>query len=194
MQTREKILDAAYQCFMQFGFSASSIVMIGKYADLSRFTVHKYFKNKEELFQAVVINHGQTTMEEIAKILGEQRDEHVWDTISNITDAWFSPIFEQIKDQLVFEDLRMASEKYLTCIHSTHHEFLKKTFITLLTEANKKGEIDLSRLGATEVQIADFIVTSIDCIKHGVDIKQIPVYIEQLIRVYSVATEKYPSH
>jgi TetR/AcrR family transcriptional regulator, transcriptional repressor of aconitase len=50
---RRAILDAALRCFLQFGFSKTSIDDIAKRAHLSRPLIYRKFKNKEEIFGAV---------------------------------------------------------------------------------------------------------------------------------------------
>ena len=53
MERREKILDAARWCFLNFGFSKTSFEDIAKRANLSRTLLYRIFKNKEDIFVAV---------------------------------------------------------------------------------------------------------------------------------------------
>lgn len=186
-QSKEKILAAAYHCFIHFGFAATSIVMIGKYAELSRFTVHKYFKNKEAILQAVALRHGEDSMVQCEKIVAQ--DLPVWDKICKATEVWFAPMFRHTSDPLLFNDLRLASEKYLAEIISDHQKTIKLMYQQILENAVHCGEIDLSQLQMDAGQIADFIVTSVNGFKFSIDISKIPEYIEQLINVYRVATK-----
>ena len=47
---REAIIDAALDCFLQYGFAKTSLEDIAKRAGLSRPLLYLLFKNKEELF------------------------------------------------------------------------------------------------------------------------------------------------
>lgn len=53
MDRREKILEAARWCFLNFGFAKTSLEDIAKRANLSRTLLYKLFKNKEDIFAAV---------------------------------------------------------------------------------------------------------------------------------------------
>jgi AcrR family transcriptional regulator len=51
---REKILDGAQCVFMRMGFDASSMNDITREAGVSKGTLYVYFKNKEDLFAAII--------------------------------------------------------------------------------------------------------------------------------------------
>lgn len=187
MQTDQKILNAAYHCFMKFGYSATSIVMIGKYADVSRFTVHNYFKNKEEIFRAVVENYGVCAQKQCKSIMATQNS--VWQQIEQATEVWFAPIFKDIADQIVFDDLSQAFNKYADDIRQNNQAFLFELFAQRLKAAEKTEELDLSAINKSAEQVAQFLVTSIHCIKSNIDLNYMPEYIGQMIGVYRVATQ-----
>jgi AcrR family transcriptional regulator len=48
------ILDAALNCFLQYGFRKTSLDDIASTAGISRTSIYNYFKNKEELFTSMV--------------------------------------------------------------------------------------------------------------------------------------------
>src|SRR5262245_66402576 len=50
---RLKILTAARWCFLNFGFSKTSLDDIAKRANISRTLLYRTFKDKEEIFTAV---------------------------------------------------------------------------------------------------------------------------------------------
>jgi len=53
MERRTRILEAARWCFLNFGFSKTSLEDIAKRANLSRTLIYRIFKNKEDIFTAV---------------------------------------------------------------------------------------------------------------------------------------------
>ncbi|MGC4070163.1 MAG: TetR/AcrR family transcriptional regulator [Polyangiaceae bacterium] len=52
-ERRERILQAARWCFLNFGFSKTSFEDIAKRANISRTLLYKVFKDKEDVFTAV---------------------------------------------------------------------------------------------------------------------------------------------
>ena len=192
MQTEQKILEAAYHCFMNFGYSATSIVMIGKYADVSRFTVHNYFKNKEEVFRAVVKDYGECAKKQCMEI--SEVNNPVWQQIQQATEIWFAPIFKEPIDQIVFSELSDVIDKYADDIRDDHNRFLFDLFNEKLAKADLAGEIKLSNLGKSAEDVAKFLATSIHCIKSDIDVNYMAEYIEQLVSVYRVATQPQQSY
>lgn len=51
---RKEILDAARNSFTVFGYKATTIEQVAKIANVGKGTIYTFFKNKEELFEAVV--------------------------------------------------------------------------------------------------------------------------------------------
>lgn len=52
--TRNKIIEAALQQFIQEGFARSKISDIAKRAELGKGTIYSYFETKEQLFEGVI--------------------------------------------------------------------------------------------------------------------------------------------
>src|ERR1035437_165509 len=55
--TREYIIDEAYTLFLNHSYEAVSISMISNAIGLTKGALYHHFKNKEELFRAVIDNH-----------------------------------------------------------------------------------------------------------------------------------------
>lgn len=51
---RGAVLDAAYECFLQYGFAKTSLDDVAKKAKISRPLLYLLFKNKEDLFVAAI--------------------------------------------------------------------------------------------------------------------------------------------
>lgn len=51
---RERILDAAQQCFIDYGFHAAGMALIAQKAQISQGLVYRYFENKHALIMAIV--------------------------------------------------------------------------------------------------------------------------------------------
>jgi AcrR family transcriptional regulator len=50
---RSRVLEAARWCFLDFGFSKTSLEDVAKRADISRTLLYRIFRDKEDLFTAV---------------------------------------------------------------------------------------------------------------------------------------------
>jgi len=66
-EKRERIISAAKQAFAEKGFSAVGIREIAKHTGINSATLYHYFKNKEELYAAVLAR----TFEQILSIMDE---------------------------------------------------------------------------------------------------------------------------
>lgn len=56
---RDLILQAGSECFARFGFDKTTLDDIGRRARLNKASLYYYFKNKEEIFIAVVLSETQ---------------------------------------------------------------------------------------------------------------------------------------
>jgi len=56
---REEILRAGSECFARFGFDKTTLDDIGQVAGLNKASLYYYFKNKEDIFIAVVLAETQ---------------------------------------------------------------------------------------------------------------------------------------
>ena len=64
MDRRQEILEAAAKSFSLFGYKATTMDQVAKIANVGKGTIYTFFKNKEELFNAIIV-----------KMLNEMRDE-----------------------------------------------------------------------------------------------------------------------
>lgn len=67
-QRREQILDAAIACFARKGFEHTTMADIAAQAGVSDTLAYRYFSGKDELIEAAVRRHGDST---VAGLLGE---------------------------------------------------------------------------------------------------------------------------
>lgn len=66
---REQILDGALCVFMQMGFDAASMNDITREAGVSKGTLYVYFKNKEDLFAAIIERQKMKIFGQLQEIL-----------------------------------------------------------------------------------------------------------------------------
>jgi AcrR family transcriptional regulator len=68
-ERKRHILDAALYCFLEYGYSKTSIDDIAKKANLSRPVIYANFKNKEDLFLGICIDFMETTVQRAEIVL-----------------------------------------------------------------------------------------------------------------------------
>ena len=59
-RTRQQILDAALECFVEKGFHATSVEDIAAAAETSRATLYQYFESKDAIFVELLYENGTT--------------------------------------------------------------------------------------------------------------------------------------
>lgn len=71
VEQRNQFIDAAGHLFIQQGYAAVTMESIATAAGKSKVTLYNYFSNKEELFEAFVVQAGAGAVEELAKVYDE---------------------------------------------------------------------------------------------------------------------------
>ncbi len=82
--TKEQILRAAYELFVNNGFAGSSMREIAEKAGIKAASIYNHFNNKEQIFEAVFIE--KHPIFKILEILDTVRGETAEDLISNAID------------------------------------------------------------------------------------------------------------
>ncbi|ADO68139.1 TetR/AcrR family transcriptional regulator [Stigmatella aurantiaca] len=75
---RTAILEAARGCFLQFGYSKTSLDDIAKRANISRTLIYRKFKNKEDIFSALfdfMFEERYPRAEQVLAGAGSKRDK-----------------------------------------------------------------------------------------------------------------------
>ncbi|WP_102144697.1 TetR/AcrR family transcriptional regulator [Mycobacterium hubeiense] len=69
--TRELIIESAFDCFRRQGLNKTTVVDIARAADVSRSTVYEYFRDKEEIVEACAEHASQQFYREMARAMGK---------------------------------------------------------------------------------------------------------------------------
>ena len=104
--TRQRILDAAAQCFRHVGIAKSTMHDVARVADLSRGTVYRYFPDRRSLVDATVNQYAQRYYDEAAQAM------EPFTTLSARVGAFgevFARTFTGHRDgRLVSDDMHLA--------------------------------------------------------------------------------------
>jgi AcrR family transcriptional regulator len=68
-ERRKQILDAAFQCFLQFGYSKTSMDDVARKANLSRPLIYLKFKSKQDLFWGLYVDFVEDALEQAEFVL-----------------------------------------------------------------------------------------------------------------------------
>lgn len=72
LQRRQQIVEAAEQCYREYGFEGSTMDNIAEKAELSKGTLYLYFENKQEIFWAL----GMQASNELAETLEQDLKQY----------------------------------------------------------------------------------------------------------------------
>ncbi|MGV3635194.1 MAG: TetR/AcrR family transcriptional regulator [Pseudorhodoplanes sp.] len=85
--TRQRIIDAAYECFWRTGYTRTSLDTIAERAGLTKRTLYGYFRSKDDLLAAVMSHH---------HALAEVRLKHIGDRMPPDRDGLIESFFGQL--------------------------------------------------------------------------------------------------
>ena len=69
--TRQTIIDAAFDCFRHYGMRKTTVVEIGRRAKLSRGTIYQHFRDKSAIVEACAESGSQRFYREMTKAMNE---------------------------------------------------------------------------------------------------------------------------
>jgi AcrR family transcriptional regulator len=102
---KNKIIESAISTFSKYGYDKSRMDDIAKTAKLSKGTLYLYFKNKEELFNAISERNTNELKNQLSKLF-QNSDNDLITSIQNF--------YEDINDQgyrMFFEIISESSQK-----------------------------------------------------------------------------------
>ena len=84
--TRAIILNSAFECFSQYGYSKTTFLGVAKIAGISRQLIYKYFKNKEDLFVKMTGETHDLFLKQSKRVLNSDISKK--NKILKIVDIW----------------------------------------------------------------------------------------------------------
>jgi AcrR family transcriptional regulator len=67
-QTRQQIIDAAYECFWRSGFARNGVDAIASRAGVTKRTLYAHFRSKDDLLSAVLTRYGELAAKRLQHI------------------------------------------------------------------------------------------------------------------------------
>lgn len=106
-RTRETVLHAALSLFSQHGYSQTTLAMIAKAAGYSRGPIYWHFRNKDELYEAV-LDYSQRPLQQLVKQAAQTTDAQR--AVCDFIDNWFYLLLEDRCYRQSFEILLNKTE------------------------------------------------------------------------------------
>lgn len=85
--TRQRIIDAAYECFWRAGYTRTSLDTIAERAAVTKRTLYSYFRSKDDLLAAVMAHYN---------VLAERRLKRIGDRMPPDRDGLIESFFGQL--------------------------------------------------------------------------------------------------
>lgn len=146
---RTAILEAAWACFLQYGYAKTSLGDVARRAGLCRPLIYHYFAGKERLFTAVIFARMEENFRYAHEILEGDLDRHA--KLLQVLEVWLMQPLAEVAGapqggELFEQALTLTPE-----IHERHHALTRELLSGLIAD---ETEADVFRL-ALKGQLAD---------------------------------------
>ena len=136
-ESRQKIMEAAFELIAKNGYEATSIAMIAQKAGVSKGLLYNYFTSKEELLKELVNSIIDIGEEQMADLLhGEPKE-----ALRRLFTLFFYEIREKQDHWRLLTELTMKIEKF---------DFVHEIVVTKMTEYIKILESLMAKLGYSD--------------------------------------------
>jgi AcrR family transcriptional regulator len=130
LRQRREMLDTALKLFSEKGFHNVSMHEISKNAEFAVGTLYKFFKNKEELYKALIMENSDRFHEALTKALEETEDEI--EKLRNYVTAKSKVFRDNVSlIRLYFAETRGASFNIKAGLDNEIRERYKRFMVTL---------------------------------------------------------------
>jgi AcrR family transcriptional regulator len=155
---REDILEAGRSIFIHYGFARASLDLIAREAGISRTGLYHHFRNKEEIFRAMVARLNEQSLAAASERAEGDGDFEM--RLLNVLRAKIGWFFGQLSttrhgNEILDESSRLCGEAVADATRRYHRIIAK-----LLRDADKAKRIDLARVGMTPDAAAVLITHS----------------------------------
>lgn len=165
---RERILNIAFKHFSKFGYSKTTLTGIAKELGIQKTALYYYFKNKEDIFQAIVLQEAENFYFNLSKTF-----EATTDTEKQISNY----VHERIRSMHFvakrYQSLKSELFQLLPIIEMTRIPFVIQE-VTLLSNCLAQG----NERGILTVKAPDQMAASIVYALKGMEI---PMYVSDQV-------------
>lgn len=138
---RKQLLESAAQCFAQHGYRGTTTAMIASEAGVSEPIIYRHFRNKHDLFIALIEKVGDEVFSNWQR--ATQGMESPLDKLSILlyqnpatSDPWTAGVY-----RLLFHASTELAEPAIQEAIRDHYERYVKSLSSVMAEAQRRGEI-----------------------------------------------------
>lgn len=138
---REQLLKTAAQCFAKHGYRGTTTAMIAAEAGVSEPIIYRHFRNKQELFIALIQKVGDEVMNNWEQATRNTRSP--LDKLRSLlyrnpatADPWTASVY-----QLLFHASTEVSEPAIRQAIRDHYEGYLQALASVMSDAQKAGQI-----------------------------------------------------
>ncbi|MGH7176205.1 MAG: TetR/AcrR family transcriptional regulator [Tepidisphaeraceae bacterium] len=137
-QRRRQLIDVATRLFASFGYDATTTAAIAKAAGITEPILYRHFKNKQELFVAIVRSVSEETLRQWQEIIAHTSDpaqrikrvcEAIPDHMKRLADAY----------HVLHGALSLSRDKKVLAVMREHYRQIEKFFAELIVEGQRSG-------------------------------------------------------
>ncbi|MAP93985.1 MAG: hypothetical protein CMK07_03445 [Ponticaulis sp.] len=140
---RNQVLDAASECFVEKGFHRAGMAEIADRAQMSSGHIYHYFKNKDDIIEAIVDREIQSSLDRISELENLQADKFADGVIAQL-ETHLNGVGSIFKSRLNFE---IIAESERNPAVEKRVQFQRSAIRTKLTN------VFASKLGLTNADI-----------------------------------------
>ena len=184
---REAILRAAIKVFAGKGYFNSKVADIAAAAGIADGTVYLYFKSKEEIFRALA---QQLIDQMLASTETAQATTSVTEQLHGMLDAKFGYFFELLHRSAHVREILDAKNQLCADLFIQADRRYQRMLAGAISEAEKRGDLDLARVGLEPEAAAELLTRSASGIgTYGPSAPALPAFrrhLDALVRVFVV--------
>ncbi|MEM7757004.1 MAG: TetR/AcrR family transcriptional regulator [Cyanobacteria bacterium P01_A01_bin.40] len=185
---RDRIIEAAKSCFLNYGFEKTSMSDIAKQVNISRTAIYQHFENKEAIFCAIVEQLHQETLAQAAIALTQQQGT-ITQRILEAFESRMIVLFALVADSIHGDELTDINSRVAAKINRDAIADFTQMLTQAIKTAVSQSEIQLSRLELSSFEAAELLVNSAQGLKQAAtSVEDLRGRLKQLIRVFEQAT------
>ncbi|GAA6134338.1 hypothetical protein NBRC116188_11270 [Oceaniserpentilla sp. 4NH20-0058] len=161
------------------------MTLISEYAGVSRATVHKYARNKEDAFRKVCKQFQVQAQEACTPF--EELDLECWQAIDLILQIWLKPTFDEVSESRVLNDLKYHIQHIAQDIFKEARQILEDMINKQITKGIAKQQISLEQLGYTSQTLTQLILASLDGLRGHYEKQDLNQASQNMLTVFKVA-------
>ncbi|MDF1737876.1 MAG: TetR/AcrR family transcriptional regulator [Verrucomicrobiales bacterium] len=157
-EKQTKVLDAALEVFLRFGFKKTTMGDIARKADMSRPSLYLVYPNKEEILRAVFIRK----IEEFSSVAEKKLEKcsGLEAGISAVLDSWIMEPYKLIRTSPESEEILEFGPKFAPDLRDQMMEQIEAQLIGVIQTYSDAKSSTLATSGVTIETVARLIAVS----------------------------------